>query len=99
MAFGISEDDVYTVLLNKDVPNVTDALARSLFEELNQGAVQSAALDGGEDLDEQTIAAYNEIWRQVEGSNTLAEYFSQERAKALRVLLPSSSQGPKPPRF
>lgn len=64
-AFGISQDDAHTVLQQRfgaavsvDAPEV-----ELLFSMLDDAAVEDYAL-GGDDLDDQTDGAYDEIERQ-----------------------------------
>lgn len=70
-AFGISEDDVHNVLQNHHdrLTAATGAdlesLARDLFNDLDHGAVERAALRGGTELDQQTEAAYEEVETQL----------------------------------
>lgn len=70
MAFGITEDDIQTVLSNNAV-FVANSEGRS-FEQMAEvllngwggdelDRIENAALDGGIDMDEQTDAAHAEI--------------------------------------
>jgi hypothetical protein len=86
--FGISEEDVYSVLTDKGVSEASWEMADALFGELNAGLVERAAMRASGDLDEQTVAAHEEIWRQAQQSVTLAPYFAAQRAGELDVQLP-----------
>lgn len=70
-AFGISEEDVVSVLeanlgaiVNRGSQPLDD-MAHDLLGRIDHGAVERAALKGGVDLDEQTEAAHEEIRRQL----------------------------------
>jgi hypothetical protein len=70
-AFGISEDDIETVLrqqwarvANSD-GKTFEQMASDLFNDIDHGAVEKAALNGGTEMDEQTTAAYEEIEKQL----------------------------------
>lgn len=74
IGFGISEDDIETVLRQNSAQVVNsqrlsfEALAALIFDEWSGGIehdqIEAAALDGGLTMDEQTTAAYAEI-RQI----------------------------------
>lgn len=70
-AFGISEEDVENVLSTNwaRVGNTGgksfELMASDLFDGLDEGAIERAALDGGTDMDDQITAAYAEIERQL----------------------------------
>jgi len=87
-AFGISEEDVYTVLIAKEVRGASWELAEAVFNEMNLNKVESAALDASDEIEEQTMAAAEEIWRQAQLSQALAPHFAAERAAELDVQLP-----------
>lgn len=66
MAFGISEDDIENVLRRNwakvDAQGESfEKMAERLFNEIDHDRVESAALDSGDDLGEQTDGAYQEI--------------------------------------
>lgn len=63
MAFGISSDDVLVVAARRGTP-ITDEEAERWFEELDASLVEDAALYGN-DMDEQTNYALDEIERQL----------------------------------
>ena len=63
MAFGIGSDDVIAVALRRGQP-LSDEQAEAWFDDLDQEAVEEAALEGS-DLDEQTDLAFDEIERQL----------------------------------
>lgn len=67
MAFGITEDDISTVLranwakvANTDGKDFEE-MASDLIVEIDADRVASAALDGGTEVDDQTDAAHEEI--------------------------------------
>lgn len=64
MAFGVSSDDVLLVAHRSGL-NITDELAQEWFDELDHGAVEKSALYG-QDMDQQTDYALDEIQRQLE---------------------------------
>lgn len=63
MAFEITQEDVENVLQQHGVA-FTEQEAQELFDELDHGSVEQAALYGN-DMDEQTNYAYVEIWNQL----------------------------------
>lgn len=63
MAFEVTAEDVRNVLEANNGTGDPD----SLFELLDTDAITKAALDSGDDLDEQIIGAYGEIASQLEG--------------------------------
>lgn len=66
MAFGISPDDVSTVVewrFGRRLP-CDHPVAEQLFDMLDDGAVEKAALRG-DDMDDQTEGAHEEIERQL----------------------------------
>ena len=95
-AFGISEDDVFSVLLNKEV-RLEDHIIRQLFEDLDTAAVAQAAMDSGDDMDEQTMGAYEEIWSQLQDMDPVKAWMAKNRAEALDETLPPSrpASGPR----
>lgn len=92
-AFGISEDDVFSVLLNKEV-GLEEHHCRALFEQLDDAKVEAAALSAAGDLDEQTMAAYEEIWRQLQGMDLVKSQLAQKAADHLEKHLPQTKPGP-----
>jgi hypothetical protein len=70
-AFGISEDDIEAVLRKNGARMVNAAgrsfeqVAEDLFDDIDHGLVERAALKSSTDLDEQTTAAHEEIERQL----------------------------------
>jgi uncharacterized NAD(P)/FAD-binding protein YdhS len=70
-AYQHTADDVENVLRDHATRVVNtegkplDVLAEELVEELDDGAIEKAALRGGVDLDDQTTAANEEILRQL----------------------------------
>lgn len=64
MAFGISSDDVLAVALKRGV-KMTDAQAEKWFDQLDADEVEEAALHG-DDMDEQTEYAYQNIDEQLD---------------------------------
>ncbi len=70
-AFQISEEDVENVLRNnwKRVVNTNGRsfkdMSEQLYLEVDEGAVEKAALKSGNDLETQTDAAYAKIARQL----------------------------------
>ena len=94
-AFGISEDDVFSVLLDKDV-RLEDHIIRQLFDELDTDAVAQAAMDSGDDMDEQTMVAYEEIWTQLQGMDPVKAWLAKNRAETLEETLPPSRPAPGP---
>lgn len=62
-AFEITPEDVVNVM-RKHGKNISEAEAEVLFSALDLGEIESAALYG-DDLDEQTALAYDEIARQL----------------------------------
>jgi hypothetical protein len=60
LAFGISVDDVASVLASCGVSQITEDELNNLFESLDQDRVEKAAL-AGDDMDEQTHYAHAEI--------------------------------------
>lgn len=98
--FGITEEDVYGVLLSHGVPGASFDMADEVFGELDADQVERVALKASVDLDEQTAAACEEIWRQCESSPSLQAYFAQIRADSLAQTLPNAGSKPnKGPRF
>lgn len=97
--FGISEEDVYTVLLAKGVRGASWELAEAVFEELDVDRVEKAALNASDDLDEQTMAAAEEIWLQAQQVWALGPHFAAERASEMDAQLPQArpakSSGPR----
>lgn len=77
IAFDITPDDVANVLRKNwsRVGNARgmsfDALGEQLHNDLDLDAVEESALNGGDDLDDQTVAAYTEIERQLVENGTL----------------------------
>lgn len=70
-AFQISEEDIENVLRDYSL-RVTNAqgqsfetMASELINEIDHARVEKAALDGGDDIDDQTQAAYNEIHKNL----------------------------------
>lgn len=66
-AFGISEDDIENVLRDYSL-RVThtngqsfESMASELITEIDHARVETAALNSGCDIDEQTAGAYEEI--------------------------------------
>lgn len=77
-AFEISEDDIANVLRthwarigNSDGKSF-EHMASDLFESIDHGKVEDAALEGGTEMDEQTDAAYEEIERQLVADGVLS---------------------------
>lgn len=64
MAFGISVDDVATVLEKHGVTQITEDELINLFEALDGDIIEHAALEGV-DMDEQTEYAHAEIASQL----------------------------------
>lgn len=64
MAFGISVDDVALVLASHGVSLITEDELNNLFESLDGDRVEKAAL-AGNDMDEQTTYAHDEIALQL----------------------------------
>lgn len=64
MAFGISVDDVETVLRNHGVTHATEDELINLLDSLDLDIVEHAALAGAE-MDEQTSYAHAEIAAQL----------------------------------
>lgn len=97
--FGISEEDVYTVLIAKEVQGASWELAEAVFEELDLSRVEKAALNASDDLDEQTMAAAEEIWLQAQHVWALAPHFAAQRASEMDAQLPparpTKSTGPR----
>ncbi len=64
-AFEITVDDVANVCRSRFRTSISDSDAKKLFDSLDTGKIESAALDGGDDMDSQTNAAYVEIKKQL----------------------------------
>lgn len=64
MAFGISVDDVASVMASHGVTQITEDELTNLFESLDGDIIEHAAL-AGTDLDEQTSYAHAEIASQL----------------------------------
>lgn len=94
-AFGISEDDVFSVLLSKEI-RLEDHIVSQLFDDLDADAVAEAAMDSGDDMDEQTMGAYEEIWRQLQEMDPIKAWLAKNRAEALEETLPPSRPAPGP---
>lgn len=69
-AFGISVDDVETVLQKHGVAHATEDELLNLLESLDVGRVEKAAL-AGDDMDEQTTYALDEIAFQLKENGFL----------------------------
>lgn len=63
MAFQVTEDDVYYALTTNGV-RVTEEQCGEMYELLEHDAIEKAALYGN-NMDEQTGYAHQEIWRQL----------------------------------
>ena len=96
--FGFSEEDVYSVLLSKDIP-VEEHAIHDLTKSLDGNAIEKAALNASDDLDEQTIAAYEEIWRQLQSSDLVRAILASQTAAALDEGLPQAPHAPPKPRM
>ena len=70
-AFGISEDDI-AIVIEQNITRFTgdkarvDAAATELINEVDHERAERAALKGGTDMDDQTMAAYQDIAEQLE---------------------------------
>lgn len=96
LAFGITEDDVANVLRSHGI-SVSDEQVSDLFFELDDGAVETAALNSGDDLDDQTEGAYQEIWRQLQDAEPVRAWKAAQQAEKLDQDLPQArpSVGPR----
>jgi hypothetical protein len=94
-AFGISEDDVFSVLLSKEI-RLEDHIVSQLFDDLDADAVAEAAMDSGDDMDEQTMGAYEEIWTQLQDMDPVKAWLAKNRAETLEETLPPSRPAPGP---
>lgn len=79
LAFEITPDDVAAVLSRHPllIPNpnglTSDELAHDLLDSLDLASVERAALRGGTALDDQVIAAHDEISRQLAEQGVLSK--------------------------
>lgn len=89
LAFGITEDDVANVLRSHGI-SVSEEQVSDLFFELDDGAVESAALNSGHDLDDQTEGAYQEIWRQLQDAEPVRAWKAARQAQKLDRDLPQT---------
>jgi hypothetical protein len=71
MAFGISVDDVASVMANHGVTQITEDELINLFESLDGDIIEHAAL-AGNDMDEQTSYAHAEIASQLKDRGFLS---------------------------
>lgn len=74
-AFGITPEDVENVLSQyRGVEILTPELIEKAFAALDHDAVAVAALDGGDDLETQTTAAYHAIDSQLRAAGIIKRY-------------------------
>lgn len=71
MAFGISVDDVASVLASHGVTKITEDELNNLFESLDVDIIEHAAMAGNE-MDEQTTYAQAEIASQLKDRGFLS---------------------------
>ena len=94
MAFGISGEDVVNVLLQQGVQVDDDAAQTLLDDHLNDGAIESAALQVT-DFEEQTDAAYAEILSQLVAGGHVERLRAQQDGRHLEGTLPSAPTRPR----
>lgn len=65
IAYEITKNDVSNVLRQNEYAHVSEDTAEAVFEELDADEVKCASLNGCDDLDSQTVAAYKVIRDQL----------------------------------
>ena len=87
MGFGISSEDVHAVLMNKGVIFDENNLEH-LFQGINGDLVEKVALNASDELEDQTMAAYDEIWRQLQGTPDVSIWRASQNEEKLEKVLP-----------
>lgn len=95
MGFGLSVDDVLVVLERHGI-QLPERQAERLFDDLDHDSVEHAALEVDGDMDEQTEAAYQDLWRQLQDSEPVRAALASEKAVALESTLPAAPPRPGP---
>jgi ribosomal protein L12E/L44/L45/RPP1/RPP2 len=88
MGFGISDDDIIAVALNRGVI-FDDTRASALFRDLDHDSIEDAALQA-DDMDEQTTLAFAEIDRQLDEMGCWDEKKAELAAQSLDEQTPKA---------
>lgn len=85
LAFEITLDDVRNVMRQNEHGDASSESMRRAFDDLDLELIESAALNGGCEMEEQTNAAYEEIRSQLVEQGWLPKRSTDQVAQSVAV--------------